>query len=736
MKTSLSRDFIRTIFVFIFLLTLRHFASGQGDLVTYAGNTGKETFYDVTQLSDGTFLVCGYAENLDWLSNSNLVELSYSSAIPNALGTNRYGLMLHLSNDLQTILEVIHFPQGAVEDIRFIKTNSLPYETTGDLYISCTTADSDANNGGYVIAKLNGNFIETIPTGLDWVQVVWAKTGPRDYHPWDVTSDGRVYYVSGEAHGYDWSAMYCLDQSGQRMPVEHWRTHWLTAGGEWKGTPASDCPNGGADAINYSGIVFKIGGRCELRSWTEEDYNLTLADGNGGTKQGRWPADFLFSGPCDPASPTADGPGYSGYSAESCCPVWGASSICVDRRDNHVYLGMNFKSYFNPESTPDFEPAVIAFGDEGEMKWWSRLYHEITPQDDTVGSIPDQYVDALAIDYANDQLVVGARCHGNNTENLWEGNEIAANPNAHGFQNRFTGTQGDIHISWLGKLTLDEGTLMHSTYMAEYSEGTGSLGTPHPDPNLDGWPDPNTGWPNVNSTRMAKNALETTSSGDVVVGALGRRTITTANAYQKMVLPEFGGQSAWNSFIRVYNSDLGYPKYSSLVVGEWDTLTQAGGGNTEMFGLYKTTSGVIAVGKHTADNVGLANGNPIPVNNVPAWGAAIPENESAILVYYKADNLINPNDSVQANSVVSTFQEKPRLEIFPNPATDRMQVVFDRSAFAGVCHYAIYTSHGSLVKSGILDRSTIEVSQLENGLYELVIWSDHAKRQASFVVLR
>lgn len=156
--------------------------------------------------------------------------------------------------------------------------------------------------------------------------------------------------------------------------------------------------------------------------------------------------------------------------------------------------------------------------------------------------------------------------------------------------------------------------------MAELAEGTGSLGTPHADPNLDGWPDPNTGWPNVNTTKMAKNNMKVSSNGDVCVLAVGRRTITTANAYQKMVKPNNGGFSAWNSFVRVYDSQFHVPKYSSLVVGVWDTLTQAGGGNTDLYGVYKTSQGVICVGRQTADTSGTPNGNNIPVSNVTPWG--------------------------------------------------------------------------------------------------------------------
>ncbi|MBP9790385.1 MAG: hypothetical protein KBD57_07585, partial [Bacteroidia bacterium] len=141
----------------------------QTNIVTYAGNGGKETFYDVMQVTDGTFLVCGYADDLNWINPGiPSIQLSYSGTIPNSLGTNRYGFILHLSSDMQDILQVVHFPQGAVEDIRFMKTNAQPYTPTGDFYISCNTADSDANNGGYIIAKLDNNFVNGVPTMLEW----------------------------------------------------------------------------------------------------------------------------------------------------------------------------------------------------------------------------------------------------------------------------------------------------------------------------------------------------------------------------------------------------------------------------------------------------------------------------------------------------------------------------------------------------------------------------------------
>lgn len=639
-------------------------------ILTYAGNSADEVFYDVIQVSNGTFLICGSAQNLNWIAPEvPRIQLTNTAGINNGQGTGKIGFILQLSANMQQILSVVHFAQGAVEDIRYIKTTNIPGQPTGNLFISGNTSDTKANNGGYFIALLNANFVSGIPSALVWNRAIWAEGYPKDYHPWDVGSNAKVVYISGQSHAYDWSAVYRLNAQGQQEPVENWRTHWKIAGGEWRGTPVSAYP-GGADSIAYSGIVLKKWGRCDLRSWTNDDYNLILPDGNGGTKKGLWPLDAFFNSPCNPTAPSDAGPGYTGYST-SATPVHGGSVVCIDRRNNHIYIGMNIKTVL-PDGNPDFEPAVIAMTETGALKWWSRLYHEIRPDGSYMLSTPDQYVDGLALDYSQPYnsgfLVANARCHGNNIENLWEGNEISANPAAQGFQNQFTGTSGNIHISWLGKLQLPNGILQHSTYVAEYAEGTGSLGAPHPNPNLANWPNPNSGWPNVNTTRLARNSVRTTANGSVCIAASGRRTITTANAYQKMVLPANGGLSCWNNFVRIYTPDLSTPLYSSLIVGTWDTLTQAGGGNTDIYGIWKTENGIVAVGRQTKTTGGLPNGNPIPVTNIPAWGSSTPAGESAIFAYYPATNLQNPADGYSANPPV-TVQVKALLQGAYNATT-------------------------------------------------------------------
>ncbi|MFN3875381.1 MAG: hypothetical protein ACK4L7_05680 [Flavobacteriales bacterium] len=656
------------------MLCAAPFAWGQQHLIAYAGNSGREAFFAVSRLSDGTFLVGGAADDLNWIDPAVPRTELPAPGINNPGGSGRIAFILHLSADLQTPLDVLHLPAGAAEDIRFIKQSNLPNAPTDQVVTSGNTT------GGYFLGKLNGNWVDAPPTGFAWAQTIAASGYVKENHPWDVDGDGRVVYISGETHGYNWSAMYRLDAAGQREVVEHWRVHWKTQGGEWRGTPASAYGDP-TNPLSYSGVVFKRDGRCELRSHTQADFDLIQPDGNGGMKKGKWPLDFMYAGPCDPnGSQPLNGPGYTGYSPAA-TPVYGASVVTIDRRDNSIYLGMNVKTTL-PDGNPDFEPAVIKFTSEGALAWWSRLYHEIQPGGAFVNSSPDQYVDGIAVDYslplAQASVVVNARCHGNNAENLWEGDQIATDPGASGFQNRFTGTNGNIHISWLGKLSCTDGTLRHSTYVAEYAEGANTYGSPHPDPNLGGWPDPNTGWPNVNTTRLARCAVLTTADGSVCIAGTGRRTITTANAWQQMPLPASGLSGAWNQFVRVYTPDLLTPKYSSLLVGQWNTANGSGGDNTDVYGLWKTADGIVAVGRHRPDpnNPGQHLGAPIPTTNVPAWGQALPQNESAILAHFTASALADPDDGPSVITDMQGFRHEDQLMVHPNPAHEGFSVTF------------------------------------------------------------
>lgn len=692
--------------------------NSQNQIVSYAGGAGSEIFNDVLQLSNGHFIVVGAADDMNWIPKSASIVSLTNPGITNTSGT-RTAFLIEFDSTLQKILKVYRLPSGAAQDFRFIKVTNLDKEPTGAVYISGSTSY------GYFIGRLNNNFVSGSPTGFQWVKNVSANSGSyqKDNQPWDVGSDGKVVYATGESHGYNWAAIHRVNNQGIDEIVTNWRIHWKAAGGEFYGK-ASDYP-GGISGLLYSGIVFKRDAtRCDLRSTNQADYDLWQPDGNGGTKKGKWPLDVLFNGPCDPGKTgnNTSGPGYTGYSPAPIA-TYGPSSIAIDKRNNFIYIGFNAKSTL-PGGMPDFEPAVMAMDNQGELLWWSRLYHEKRADGSLHLSSPDQYVDALAIDYSLPltvgNLVVGARCHGNNTENFWEGNTIKAAPSASGFQNNFTGNTGDIHISWIGKLSLLSGTLKNSTYMAEYADNTGNLGKAHPDPNLDGWPNPNEGWPTVNTTRTSPNTLKVTADGSVIVLGKGRRTITTANAWQKMIKPG-QGTSAWNSFVRMYSPDLSKPLYSSLIVGKWNTATGADGDNVLLCGAFKTTEGIVVVGQHNG------GGGQLPVVNVPAWGNTLYSGQSAVLTHFRSDNVSNPIGDGNSLGLAANVFSKEAL-VFPNPSDNTVTISLDQAAIKTI---TVSTMEGrtALEKnfSNGERKTELDISSLSKGIYIIRIEDTNKK---------
>ena len=64
--TCLALSMNKIYFLILYWIFISLPAYTQSNIVTYAGGVGNETFYDVIQLTDGTFLVTGYAEDLEF----------------------------------------------------------------------------------------------------------------------------------------------------------------------------------------------------------------------------------------------------------------------------------------------------------------------------------------------------------------------------------------------------------------------------------------------------------------------------------------------------------------------------------------------------------------------------------------------------------------------------------------------------------------------------------------------
>jgi Secretion system C-terminal sorting domain len=709
---------LQTLTTCFFLLTF-HFSFAQ-NLVTYAGGTGKERFNDVVQLSNGTILVAGMATDLDWIP-AGVPKTPLSILTINSASIGNIGFVMQLSADLTKILQVVHFPPSSVRDVFKIRTTNIPGQATGDIIISGNRDVGDYTKDGYYLAKLNNNFVKGTPTGITWVHNVICKprqaggyTGVsafKELQPWDVGGDGKVIFGAGAEYDTEWAEIRRLNANGVPEVVENWHAHWTNAGTtEWDGTPATNYPNKTTAPLAYSAIVLKAGRKGSMRSYTQAQYDATMDDGNGNTtRKGTFPDDYYYSGPCPFDVAAAGSGGYTGYKPSS-KPTQRVGAIVIDRKTNDFYYGYSTQSVL-PNGLPDFEPAVVAMDNTGKMKWWNRLYKETANN-----STPDQYVDNLAIDYKNSQLVIVARCHGNNVDNFWNGNTIKATPTASGFQNTFTGTNGNIHISWLGKLMLDKGTVKHSTYVAEYVEGTTNYGAALTNPYFDNWPDFNKGWANVNTTRIS--SVNVALDGSVTITGQGRRTMTTKNAFQKMPNPKDATKGTWNYFVRTYSPDLSRPLYSSLLTGKWDTLSGAGGDNIELESAFKIDGGVLAVGFHKIDaTTSQAMGAMMPTFGVPTWGNNAAVSEQAVFARFTADSL-KAGSSVTISDI-KNIDNQGFVKVYPNPTSDVMTVEFEKMNAYSIeivdMLGRVQNTEGVKNSNGFV----IQTRQLLNGVYHL-----------------
>ncbi len=607
------------------------------DAVFYVGGSAKTCLESAFQLSDGTILVGGGSESLGWLP-PDVKPVALVGAMPRGGDTGVTPFLLHLSADGKKVLGAYTLLPGCAEDVCSIKTSSVPGKPTGDLFIAGRVRKdpmTSRKSNGYFIAKLDGNFVDKPATKLVWGYFASAEGAMRAGRlPWDVASDGSVVYATGNPYSYDWAAIEKLGPDGKRTVVPNWRRHWVRTddGGEkeFEGL-AKDAPGKPV----YSAIVLKIWDRGDFRSWTEEDWKAKVPDGNGGYNHGQWPFDGMFTGPYDPATKkTIDLEEKGNWETPSEFRGsyryrWGANptacvgAIVIDRRDDTVYIGGNNQSRL-PAGQPDFEPWVIALDKTGAKKWWVRLY----PESKGV-STPDQYVDGLAIDYTvpldRDKgcLVVLARCHGNNVNNLWNGTKIERG-NGKSFQPSFTGTFGNAHYGWIGRMTETDGTMLAATFVGEYGEGSKHGNQPFSNPLLDHWPSTTSGWPNLNTTRV--HSIATDAQGRVFITATGRRVVTTKNAFQAMPSPlaDPGKFGTWSDFVRVYAKDLSDLDYSSILNGQWDWAEEKNKNNSqvELVDAIPVQGGVLVVGKAPANKQGVIEGNDMPTRNVPVWGSA------------------------------------------------------------------------------------------------------------------
>jgi hypothetical protein len=226
---------------------------------------------------------------------------------------------------------------------------------------------------------------------------------------------------------------------------------------------------------------------------------------------------------------------------------------------------------------PDFDPFLMRFSPEGKLLWTNCFLTGLLSE-------PDQKTQALAIDPSNGDILVCYWQHGNNVQTLLLDPE--------GWLNKFTGTNGNIKISWIGRVEAESGKLKDSTYI--YSQMPESK---------------NPRWPDLNSATV--EAMSVAGNGRVyVAGATTISFPTTSNAWLPIV-SEYGG----HPMFAVLKPDLSAPHYS--------TYLSAGKGAVERLAILPGGAAIL-VGRHSTQ------GTPLPVTNVegiPFLSATPPEGQ-------------------------------------------------------------------------------------------------------------
>ena len=152
-----------------------------------------------------------------------------------------------------------------------------------------------------------------------------------------------------------------------------------------------------------------------------------------------------------------------------------------------------------------------------------------------------------------------------------------------------------------------------------------------------------------------------------------------------------------------------------------------------MYGIYKTGRGVICVGKQSADSTGVPVGNDIPVVNVTPWGNSVPQNESAVLVYYQSANLFNNNDDISLSVSDAYNRYKDEMIVYPVPAGNTIYVT-PPSKLSGTSFYSITDVFNRTIAAGNFLSSSVDITALSNGVYLLSLTSSAGTFVKKFIV--
>lgn len=783
---------MRHLLLLIMLCLIGPVATAQQNILTYVANGDSLTsLFDVFQLDqpghkyDSTYLVAGGTQDFSWLSNytilnPNRITLPTTAQDGSTLQSafNMTGFILHVNKTFDTIINVVQFPQGTACSIAKIRTTVRTGDPTGELYISGHRVVADSGYSvttfqtgrrtwpkwEYFIARLDNNFLNGLPTTAKFFVNARCRYDYRSENvqtqmqPWDVNNKGEVVYGEG-AHYIpvynSFSYLRKVDAFGRPMVVPGWMMHVDQSGSVTYGAGNT------TPTTAYSMINGYMGYRGSLRSHSLADWTFVGEDANGNTRPSRYPDDFFYRTWVDPitgngepkpksqvdtinvhptfASGYEAGPGRTGrYPDEPRSYGW--ASIVFDKTTNDLFVGYimgyafaapsaaNLTSAFAWQGQHEFDPTVVKFDTAGYIQMWDRCKKESSEDQ------PDHYLDVLDIDYANRMLVVLGRQHGSGNFTSWSGNDLTFNRSARGFKNILNGTTGNVHVSWLGKYSLDSMRIKHATFIAEYINNE-SIGTPYANPHYDGWQDQNAGWKTTNTTRLsgsgallATNGLKVSRSGMVAVGFTGNRIMTTADAHIKMLKPNVSVGTGFPGAVRIYSPDLKDVVYSSIV--DSDPLVPAGfSGDAHIRAVLPLRDRVYTVGGAYHPIKTITRTAPASMT----WGDANFNHTNVVgyasrYHYAQPTTFAEPTDVINypviPQTLVSLAPTKQSLApaVYPNPVHAKLFIYLPEGLVADAI--SLHDSQGKLVyqqSTGANFSTAINTDKLANGVYVLRI---------------
>lgn len=589
--------------------------------------------HDLHRVSDGGLVAVGWAANLDWVPRGSEIKSLSASGI-RSRDTTGQAIVLRWSPGLDTLHWVAAFPKGTVGPLRRIRSNGSRGAGLDSLFLSGDRTVTDPLEDGFFLASLAGGASPQASPSVAWSFDVacpprraGGRQGVSQYkvvQAWDVDPKSSVWVARGAEADFDSAEVIRLDARGKLTLVEEWESH-VTAGGKvWRGRPSLFTGSGAKlDTLRYSRLFLKAtdaqsprsrqrvvvsgGSRTVLDADRSQSW---FTNGVGELQRGAKPLDMFFPGPCQEFYPSASvlfadsvscpaGKGWSGASVSSRATAR-IGGLVVERESMRWALALTWNG-LAPDGSPLDIPTVMAFDSEGKSLWWSRLRSDAASDSGSVNvatSLSELGSMGVGLNPTTTGPILVVNARARRSEAFWAPDLATKGA---GWRRSLAGlpTQGQ-EAAWLGVLTLVDGELLASTWIADPAASSG--GEALLDPFFRGWPRPGSNGEILGSTQCSRPALD--AKGRILTACRGERPLTTPGASRGVPRPGQEGASDWN-VLTLWNSSLQLPEWAAAVDGE-RTDEDSGTGLRVDAHLMLEDGGVVVLGSPTRSTFRLS----------------------------------------------------------------------------------------------------------------------------------